>query len=72
MKKSYKIEVDCAGCANNMEQAVNKTKGVKSAIINFMAGKLNIDFEDDADINAVMAEVIKNCKKIESDCEIYI
>ncbi len=29
MKKTYKIEVDCANCANLMEEAARKTAGVK-------------------------------------------
>ena len=28
MKKTYKIEVDCANCANLMEDAAKKTGGV--------------------------------------------
>ena len=28
MKKTYKIEVDCANCANLMEEAAGKTEGV--------------------------------------------
>lgn len=70
MKKTYKIEVDCANCANLMEQATNKTKGVKTAVINFMAQKLSIEFEEGVDTLTVMQEVLKNCKKIEEDCEI--
>lgn len=70
MKKTYKIEVDCANCANLMEEATNKTKGVKTAVINFMAQKLSIEFEEGVDILTVMQEVLKNCKKIEEDCEI--
>ena len=31
MKKTYKIEVDCANCANKMEEAAKNTSGVKSA-----------------------------------------
>ena len=27
MKKTYKIEVDCANCANLMEEATRKTAG---------------------------------------------
>ncbi len=72
MKKSYKIEVDCANCANLMEEAIRKTNGVKSVTVNFMAQKMDIEFSDDADINSVMNEVVKNCKKVEEDCEIYI
>ena len=29
MKKTYKIEVDCANCANLMEDAAKKIAGVK-------------------------------------------
>lgn len=72
MKKSYKIEVDCANCANKMEQAAKNTEGVKNAVVNFMTLKMNVEFEDGADVGAVMKNVLKNCKKVESDCEIYI
>lgn len=72
MKKTYKIEVDCANCANKMELAAKKTPGVKDAIVNFMALKLTIEFEDDADVDAVMKEVVKSCKIVEDDCEIYL
>ena len=71
MKKSYKIEVDCANCANKMEIAANNTEGVKSATVNFMALKMNVEFEDGADIKSVMKNVLKACRKVESDCEIY-
>ena len=72
MKKTYKIEVDCANCANKMEEAAKKTAGVKDATVNFMALKLIVEFEDDADVKAVMQEVVKNCKIVEDDCEIYL
>lgn len=72
MKKTYKIEVDCANCANKMEEAAQKTTGVKDAGVNFMALKMNVEFEDGVDAGAVMKEVLKNCKKVEDDCEIYI
>ena len=72
MKKSYKIEVDCAACADKMEQAAKKTAGVKDAVVNFMALKMNVEFEEGADPKAVMQEVLKNCKKVEDDCEIFI
>ncbi len=72
MKKTYKIEVDCANCANKMEEATKKTAGVKDAVVNFMTLKMNIEFEEGADIDAVMKEVVKNCKIVEDDCEIYL
>ena len=72
MKKSYKIEVDCANCANKMEDAAKKTTGVKDATVNFMMLKMNVEFEDGADPKAVMKNVLANCKKVEDDCEIYL
>ena len=72
MKKTYKIEVDCANCANKMEQAAQKTDGVKDAVVNFMTQKMNVEFEEGADHKAVMQQVRRNCKKVEDDCEIYL
>ena len=72
MKKTYKIDVDCANCANKMEVAANKTDGVKEATVNFMTLKMKVEFEEDADPQAVMEEVLKNCKKVEDDCEIFL
>ncbi|MBR1968262.1 MAG: heavy-metal-associated domain-containing protein [Clostridia bacterium] len=71
MKKTYKIEVDCATCAAKMENVANKTEGVKSAIVNFMLLKMIVEFNDGVDEKAVMKAVYKNCKKVEDDCEIY-
>ena len=70
MKRSYKIEVDCANCANLMEEATKKTAGVVNAVVNFMTQKMIVEFEDGQDTKAVMEEVLKNCRKVESDCEI--
>lgn len=72
MKKSYKIEVDCANCANKMEQAAKNTDGVKDATVNFMMLKMIVEFEEGADPKKVMKEVQKNCKVVEDDCEIFL
>ena len=72
MKKTYKIDVDCANCANKTEDAAKKTAGVKDATVNFMTLKMSVEFEDSADVKAVMQEVYKNCKKVEDDCEIFL
>ncbi len=72
MKKTYSIEVDCANCASKMEEAAKKTEGVKDCSVNFMMLKMNVEFEDGADEKAVMKEVLRNCKKVEDDCEIYL
>ncbi len=72
MKKTYKIDVDCANCANKMEEAARNTAGVKGATVNFMMLKMIVEFEDGQDPKAVMKDVLKNCKKVEDDCEIYL
>ena len=71
MKKTYKIDVDCANCANKMEDAAKKTTGVADASVNFMALKMTVEFEEGADLASVMDAVLKNCKKVEDDCEIF-
>lgn len=70
MKKSYAIDVDCANCAQKMEDAANATDGVKNAVVNFMALKMKVEFEEGRDPKEVMPAVLKNCRKVESDCDI--
>lgn len=72
MKKTYKIDVDCANCANKMEAAAKGTPGVRDAVVNFMTLKMSVEFEEGHDAVSVMKEVLKNCRKVESDCEIYL
>ena len=67
MKKSYKIDVDCANC----EEAAKKTAGVKDATVNFMTLKMKVEFEEGVDPMDVMPVVRENCKKVEDDCEIF-
>ena len=66
------MDVDCANCANKMEDAAKNTPGVKSATVNFMTLKMIVEFEDGQDPKAVMQAVLKNCKKVEDDCEIFL
>ena len=72
MKKTYKIDVDCANCANKMEIAAKKTEGVADATVNFMTLKMKVEFEEGADPQAVMLNVRDNCRKVESDCEVFL
>jgi cation transport ATPase len=72
MKKTYKIDVDCANCANLMEDAAKKTPGVKDCTVSFMTLKMKVEFDEGADVDAVMKTVRDNCKKVEDDCEIFL
>lgn len=71
MKKTYKIEVDCANCAAKMEEAAKHTEGVKDATVNFMTLKMIVEFEEDHSPKDVMPLVLKNCRKVEDECEIF-
>lgn len=72
MKKNYRIEVDCANCALKMEEAAKKVEGVAGATVSFMTQKMQVEFAEGAEEKAVMKKVIKACKKVEDDCEIFL
>ncbi|MDO4212297.1 MAG: cation transporter [Bacteroidales bacterium] len=67
MKKSYKIEVDCANCANLVETEAKKVAGVKELTISFMTQKMKIEFEEGAEPEAVLSEILRVAKKVEPD-----
>ncbi len=72
MKKTYKVDVDCAACAEKMQEAIKNTEGIKDATLSFMTLKCKVEFEDGVDVDAVMQQARKNCKTIEDDMEIYL
>lgn len=72
MKKTYRIEVDCAHCAGLMEVAAGKIEGVASVVVNFLTQKMTVEFEDGCDERTVMKQVLKACRRIEPDCEIEL
>ena len=72
MKKTYQIEVDCANCANLMEQATRKIDGVAAATVNFMTQKMTVEYANGAEPKAVMQNILKACRKVEPDCEIEL
>lgn len=71
MTKTYEIEVDCANCANLMEQAAKKVSGVAEVSVNYMMLTMRVTFQEGFDPKEVMKNVLKVCRKVESDCEIY-
>lgn len=71
MKKTFRIEVDCANCAAKMEQVVQKLPGVESATVSFMTQKMVVEASDEG-FDALMQQVVRACRKIEPDCEIYL
>lgn len=72
MKKMYMLEdLDCANCAAKMEEAIKKIEGVTYARVSYLAQKLTLE-ADDAVYDAVLAEVVRACKRIEPDCTILL
>ena len=57
--------------AIKVEEAANKTEGVKNAVVNFMTLKMIVDVEDGVNAKEVMGRVLDNCKIVEDDCEIF-
>ncbi|MCI2047294.1 MAG: cation transporter [Faecalibacterium sp.] len=72
MKKTYRIEVDCANCAAKMEEAARNVPGVAAVAVAYMTQKMQVEFAEGADVAATMQAVVKACKHVEDDCEIYL
>ena len=72
MKKTYKVDVDCAACAEKMQETIKNTEGIKDATLSFMTLKLKVEFEGGVDPDEVMKKARDNCKKVEDDMEIYL
>lgn len=73
MKKVYSIEgIDCANCAAKIEDKINRMKNIEEANLNFMIGKLSIEFKvsTDEEVEEIMEEVRKLVKKLEPDAVI--
>jgi copper chaperone CopZ len=70
LKKRFALtDLDCAGCAAKMEDAIKKIDGVNDAVVSFMAQRLTLDAED-ARFDAILDEVVRVCRKVEPDCAI--
>lgn len=70
MKKTYSIEVDCANCANLMEEAARKVAGVAAVTVSFITQKMTVEFCPGQEPKRVMQAVLKVCRRIEPDCDI--
>lgn len=72
MKKKFKmVDLDCANCAQKMEDAIRKIDGVQNANVSFMMQKMTIEAEEGC-FDEIMQEVVKVCRKVEPDCQILL
>lgn len=70
MKKSCQlVGLDCASCAQKMEDAIRRLEGVQEVSVSFLTQRLTLTIDDNAQ-DQIMKKVIKACRRVESDCEI--
>ena len=69
MKKTYKIEVDCAHCAAKMEDGIRKLDGVSEVSVNFLAQKMIIEADEER-LDDIMKQAAKIVKKVDPHCHI--
>mgnify|MGYP000678781736 CR=1 FL=1 len=68
MKKSFKlVDLDCANCAQKMEDAIKRIDGVQDANVSFLMQKMTLTAEDE-----IVQQAVKVCKRVEPDCEIKL
>lgn len=72
MKKTFKmVDLDCANCAQKMEDAIRKIDGVEDVSVSFMRQKITISAEESL-FDEIMKNAVKVCKRIEPDCTIVV
>ena len=71
MRKVFKMEeLDCAVCAQKMEDGIKKLEGVENANVNFLSQKRVLTLDDGVELERLMDEVARVCKKVDPDCKV--
>ena len=72
MKKSFQlVDLDCANCAQKMEDAIKRIDGVQDASVSFLLQKMTLTAEDER-FDEIVRQAVKVCKRVEPDCEIIL
>ncbi len=72
MKKVLKLQdLDCAACAQKMEDAIKKLDGVEDAQVSFLMQKLTLTAADER-FDDLVKQIVKVCKRVEPDCKILV
>lgn len=70
MKKNYRLQdLDCAHCAQKIEDGIKKLDGVHMVRVNFLSQRLTLEADDDR-FSEILQEVVKVFHKIEPDCKV--
>ncbi len=72
MKKTFDlVDLDCANCAQKMEDAIRKIDGVEDVSVSFLTQKMTLT-ADDVKFDKIIKQAVKVCRRIEPDCEIQL
>ena len=63
--KLYLKGLDCANCANKIENKVNKLESVEEAVLNFSLSLLIVNLKENSDVNKVEEEIKTIVNKLE-------
>lgn len=66
MKKKFACEIDCANCAQKVEDAIRKADGVVDVKVNFLMQKFTLEAED-ASFEQVLDAAIRAGQHVEAD-----
>nr|WP_308509123.1 cation transporter [uncultured Stomatobaculum sp.] len=66
MKKKFACEIDCANCAQKVEDAIRKVDGVVDVKVNFLMQKFTLEAED-ASFEQVLDAAIRAGQQVEAD-----
>lgn len=67
MKSTFKIKgIDCANCAAQLENIINKIKGVQNVSISFMSERMILEYNEE-NAEEILTKVRKTIKKEEPD-----
>ncbi|WP_308685677.1 cation transporter [Stomatobaculum longum] len=66
MKKKFACEIDCANCAQKVEDAIRKVDGVVDVKVNFLMQKFTLEAED-ASFEQVLDAAIRAGQRVEAD-----
>ena len=73
MKKEFKLSLeglDCANCANKIEQKVNKLDEVEEANVNFSLGRMNVTMKDGLNKQDLINKITEIVKQLEPDVNV--
>ncbi len=72
MRKVFVMEdLDCAGCAAKMEDAIRRLEGVTYVCISFMSQRMTLE-ADDAVFDEVVSKAAKAIRRVDADCRLVV